>query len=64
MNDIIAIIVCYFVFRALGGVLRALLGGERRNDFRRDRRATLHIFHREHYGLPLSPCCTLSSASI
>ena len=37
MNDIIAIFVCYFVFRALGGVLRALFGGERRNDFRRDR---------------------------
>lgn len=30
MDDIVAIIVCYFV-------LRALFGGERRNDFRRDR---------------------------
>ena len=30
MDDIVAIIVCYFVFGALGG-------GERRNDFRRDR---------------------------
>ena len=37
MDDIVAIIVCYFVFRALGGVLRALFGGERQNDFRRDR---------------------------
>ena len=37
MNDIIAIFVCYFVFRALGGVLRALFGGEHNNDFRRDR---------------------------
>ena len=37
MDDIVAIIVCYFVFRALGGVLRALIGGERPNDFRRDR---------------------------
>lgn len=37
MDDIVAIIVCYFVFGALGNVLRALLGGERRNDFRRDR---------------------------
>ena len=27
MDDIVAIIVCYFVFRALGGVLRALFGG-------------------------------------
>ena len=32
MDDIVAIIVCYF-----GNVLRALFGGERRNDFRRDR---------------------------
>ena len=37
MDDIVAIIVCYFVFGDLGKVLRALLGGERRNDFRRDR---------------------------
>lgn len=37
MDDIIAIIVVFFVFKALGGVFRALLGGERRNDFRRDR---------------------------
>ena len=38
MDDIVAIIiVCYFVFGALGNVLRALFGGERRNDFRRDR---------------------------
>ena len=36
MDDIVAIIVCYFVFGALGNVLRALFGGER-NDFRRDR---------------------------
>lgn len=37
MDDVVAISVCYFVFRALGGVLRALFGGKRRNDFRRDR---------------------------
>ena len=37
MDDIISIFVCYFVLRALGNVLRALFGGERRNDFRRDR---------------------------
>lgn len=37
MNDIVAIIVAFFVFKALGNVLRALFGGERRNDFRRDR---------------------------
>ena len=37
MDDVVAIIVCYFVFRALGGVLRALFGGEHNNDFRRDR---------------------------
>lgn len=29
MDDIVAIIVCYFVFGALGNVLRALFGGER-----------------------------------
>ena len=32
MDDIVAIIVCYFVFGALGNVLRALFGVERRND--------------------------------
>ena len=37
MDDIVAIIVCYFEFGAFGIVLRALFGGERRNDFRRDR---------------------------
>ena len=37
MNDIIAIIVCYFVFRALGVILKALFGGEHNNDYRRDR---------------------------
>lgn len=42
MDDIVAIIVCYFVFGALGNVLRALFGGERRNDFRRDRYASLN----------------------
>ena len=41
MDDIVAIIVCCFVFGALGHVLRALFGGERRNDFRRDRSAFL-----------------------
>ena len=28
MDDIVAIIVCYFVFGALGNVLRALFGGD------------------------------------
>lgn len=37
MDDIIAIIVFFFVFRVMGGVFKALFGGERRNDFRRDR---------------------------
>ena len=37
MDDVVAIIVGNFVFRALGGVLRALFGGEYNNDFRRDR---------------------------
>lgn len=37
MDDIIAIIVVFFVFKALGCVFKAMLGGERRNDFRRDR---------------------------
>lgn len=37
MNDIVAIIVCYFVFRALGVILKALFGGEHNNDYRRDR---------------------------
>lgn len=37
MDDIIAIIVVFFVFKTLGCVFKALFGGERRNDFRRDR---------------------------
>lgn len=37
MDDIIAIIVACFVFKVFGGVFRALFGGEKRNDFRRDR---------------------------
>ncbi len=37
MDDIIAIIVFLFVFRVLGCVFKALFGGERRNNFRRDR---------------------------
>ena len=37
MNDIISIFVCYFVFRALGVILKALFGGEHNNDYRRDR---------------------------
>lgn len=37
MDDIVAIIVCYFVFRALGVILKALFGGEQNNDYRRDR---------------------------
>ena len=37
MDDIVAILVCYFVFGALGNVLRALFGGEHNNDFRSDR---------------------------
>ena len=30
MDDIVAIIVCYFVFELWGNVNRALFGGERR----------------------------------
>lgn len=37
MNDIVAIIVVFFVFKALGCMFKALFDGERRNDFRRDR---------------------------
>lgn len=37
MDDIIAIIITIFVFKTLGGALKAIFGGERRNDFRRDR---------------------------
>lgn len=37
MDDIIAIIVAFFVFKVLGGVFKALFVGEKRNDFRRDR---------------------------
>lgn len=37
MDDIIAIIVFFLVFKTLGCVLKILFGGERRNDFRRDR---------------------------
>lgn len=37
MDDIIAIIVFFFVFKVLSYVFKAMLGGERRNDFRRDR---------------------------
>ena len=37
MDDIAAIIVCYFLLRVLGCVFKALFGEERRNDFRRDR---------------------------
>ena len=37
MDDIVAIIVCYFVFGALGNVLRALFGGESETTSARDR---------------------------
>lgn len=37
MDDIIAIIVFFFVLRVLGCVFKVMFGGERRNDFRRDR---------------------------
>lgn len=37
MDDIIAIIVFFFVLRVLGCVFKAMFGGERRNDFRRDK---------------------------
>ncbi len=37
MDDILAIIVFIFVCKVWVGVLTALFGGERRNDFRRDR---------------------------
>ena len=34
MNDIVSVFV---VFKALGGLLRSLFHGDKRNDFRRDR---------------------------
>lgn len=37
MGDIISILVFYLVMRAVISVLRAIFGGEERNDFRRDR---------------------------
>ncbi len=37
MNDFFALIVFIIVFKALGGILGAIFGGEKRNDFRRDR---------------------------
>ena len=37
MNDIASLFVVFFVFKAFGGVLKALFHGEKRNDFRRDR---------------------------
>lgn len=37
MRDIAGIIVVVIVFRALWIILKAIAGGDRRNDFRRDR---------------------------
>ena len=37
MNDFFALIVFIIVFKTLGGILGAIFGGEKRNDFRRDR---------------------------
>ena len=37
MNDFFALIVFIIVFKALGGILGAIFGSEKRNDFRRDR---------------------------
>ena len=37
MNDIVSVFVVFFVFMALGGLLRSLFHGDKRNDFRRDR---------------------------
>ena len=37
MNDFFALIVFIIVFKILGGILGAIFGGEKRNDFRRDR---------------------------
>ena len=37
MNDFFALIVFIIVFKALGGILGDIFGGEKRNDFRRDR---------------------------
>ena len=37
MNDFFALIVFIIVFKVLGGILGAIFGGEKRNDFRRDR---------------------------
>ena len=37
MNDIVGLIIFILVFKVLGKVIRAILHGEDRNDFRRDR---------------------------
>ncbi len=37
MNDFSAFIVFIIVFKVLGGILGAIFGGEKQNDFRRDR---------------------------
>ena len=37
MNDFFALIVFIIVFKALCSILGAIFGGEKRNDFRRDR---------------------------
>lgn len=37
MDDIVSVFVVFFVFKALGGLLRSLFHGDKRNDFRRDR---------------------------
>lgn len=36
MNDIVSLFVVFFVFKALGGTLKSLFHGDKRNDFRRD----------------------------
>ena len=37
MIDIVSFFVVFFVFKALGGTLKSLFHGDKRNDFRRDR---------------------------
>ena len=37
MDDIVSLFVVFFVFKALGGTLKSLFHGDKRNDFRRDR---------------------------
>ena len=48
MDDIVSLFVVFFVFKALGGTLKSLFHGDKRNDFRRDRLGI--AFSAKYYG--------------